>query len=276
MGYTYIELLPVTEYPYDGSWGYQATGYFAPTARYGEPDGLRYFVDRCHKAGIGVILDWVPGHFCRDEHGLGKFNGEKLYELYDHKQWGTYIFDFGRTEVRSFLLSSACFWLEVYHADGLHLGNANTLLYLDSGRRPGEWLPNPQGGRERAEGIAFLRELNEQAGGQFPGIQMSVGETAGWSRVTRATAEGGLGFDLQWDEQTPRQLLEYLNHDPFFRKFHHDLPLARGDRAFAEHTVSLKGRTLSHRLKGSGINGECFFQIKYREIRRSTFLQPAF
>ena len=186
MGYTHIELMPVMEHPLDGSWGYQVTGYFAATSRYGGPKDLMYLIDRCHRAGLGVILDWVPGHFCRDSHGLGRFNGEKLYEDQDHVQWGTYTFDFGRGEVRSFLLSSAVFWLERFHADGIRVDGVTSMLYLNYGvDDPARQRRNRNGGEENLEAVEFLRQFNRTVGEQFPGVFTAAEESTAWPMVTK-------------------------------------------------------------------------------------------
>jgi 1,4-alpha-glucan branching enzyme len=200
MGYTHIEIMPVTEHPYDGSWGYQTTGYFAATSRYGAPQDLMYFVDQCHRGGIGVIMDWVPGHFCRDSHGLGRFVGEKLYESFDHKQWGTYNFDFGRPEVCGFLLSSALFWLEEYHIDAIRVDGVSSMLYLNFGvDDPGEKRFNQYGEEGNLEAMAFIRELNAVVAARHPDVFMIAEESTAWPLVTYPPEDGGLGFHYKWD-----------------------------------------------------------------------------
>jgi 1,4-alpha-glucan branching enzyme len=242
MGYTHVQLLPVTEHPLDASWGYQTVGYYAPTSRFGSPQDFMYLVDILHQNGIGVILDWVPAHFPRDEHGLGYFDGTHLYEHADprrgqHQDWGTFIFNYGRREVSNFLISNAIFWLDRYHIDGLRVDAVASMLYLDYSRKEGEWTPNQYGGRENLEAIAFLRKLNEQVYGEFPDVITVAEESTAWPQVSRPTYVGGLGFGYKWDMGWMHDTLQYFSLDPIYRKYHHNRLTFRMLYAFGENYV---------------------------------------
>jgi 1,4-alpha-glucan branching enzyme len=242
MQFTHIELLPVMEHPFYGSWGYQTTGYFAPTSRYGSPQDFMYLVDYLHQHGIGVILDWVPSHFPSDEHGLAYFDGTHLFEHADsrlgfHPDWKTHIFNYGRNEVRTFLLSSAMFWLDKYHVDGLRVDAVASTLYLDYSRKEGEWLPNRYGGRENLEAIDFLRQLNQEVYKEYPGIQTFAEESTSWPMVSRPIHLGGLGFGLKWDMGWMHDTLQYFALDPIHRKYHHNQLTFRMLYSFTENFV---------------------------------------
>jgi 1,4-alpha-glucan branching enzyme len=242
MGFTHVEFLPVTEHPFYGSWGYQTTGYFAPTSRYGTPQDFMFLVDHLHRNGIGVILDWVPSHFPADGHGLAYFDGTHLFEHADprkgfHPDWNSAIFNYGRNEVRSFLISSALFWLEVYHVDGLRLDGVASMLYLDYSRKSGEWIPNRHGGRENLEAIDFLKQLNQEVHDQYPDVITMAEESTAWPKVSRPAANGGLGFSMKWDMGWMHDTLRYFKRPPIYRRHHHgELPF-RMVYAFSENYV---------------------------------------
>jgi len=256
MNFTHVQLLPVMEHPFYGSWGYQTTGYFAPTSRYGTPQDFMYFVDYLHQRGFGVILDWVPSHFPTDAHGLAYFDGTHLFEHADsrqgfHPDWKTNIFNYGRSEVRSFLLSSAIFWLDKYHADGLRVDAVASMLYLDYSRKAGEWIPNKFGGRENLEAISFLRQMNADIYRNFPDVQTIAEESTSWPMVSRPAHLGGLGFGLKWDMGWMHDTLAYFERDPIYRKFHHNLLTFRMIYAYHENFVLPLSHDEVVHLKGS-------------------------
>ncbi|MFA7343474.1 MAG: 1,4-alpha-glucan branching protein GlgB [Terrimicrobiaceae bacterium] len=242
LGFTHIELLPVMEHPFDGSWGYQVVNYYAPTSRFGNPDEFRHFVDRCHAEGIGVILDWVPGHFPKDAHGLARYDGTCLYEhedprLGEHKDWGTLIFNYGRNEVKNFLIGNALFWMDEFHIDGLRVDAVASMLYLDYSRKPGEWVPNCFGGRENLDAIAFMKRCNEVCYDRFPGITMIAEESTAWPGVSRPTYTGGLGFGFKWNMGWMNDSLRYISKDPIHRRYHQGDITFSMLYAFQEHFV---------------------------------------
>ncbi|HYR23745.1 MAG TPA: 1,4-alpha-glucan branching protein GlgB [Chthoniobacterales bacterium] len=242
MGYTHIEVLPIAEHPFEGSWGYQVTNYYAPTSRHGNPDELRHFIDKCHQAGIGVIMDWVPAHFPKDTHALAEFDGTDLYEHMDprqgeHQDWGTLIFNFGRNEVRNFLIANALFWLDKYHIDGLRVDAVASMLYLDYSRKEGQWIPNVFGGRENLDAIYFLKRCNEVCYERFPGIVTIAEESTAWPGVSRPVYLGGLGFGFKWNMGWMHDFLEYMSLDPIYRRFHHGNITFSLLYAFTEHFI---------------------------------------
>ena len=241
-GFTHVELMPIAEHPYGGSWGYQISGYYAPTARYGHPDDLRFLIDYLHQQGIGVLVDWVPGHFPRDAHGLARFDGTAVYEHADPRQgtqpdWGTLVFNFGRNEVRNFLIANALFWIEEYHVDGLRVDAVASMLYLDYSRQPGQWIPNRWGGRENEEAIAFMRELNGQVRARHPGVVVVAEESTAWPKVSAPPEEGGLGYHFKWNMGWMHDTLAYFSKAPEYRKWHHNQLTFGLLYAYSEHFV---------------------------------------
>ena len=242
MGFTHVEFMPLAEHPFEGSWGYQVTGYYAPDSRHGQPDDLRYLIDRCHQEGIGVIMDWVPAHFPKDDFALARFDGTPLYEDPDplrgeHPDWGTYIFNFGRNEVRNFLVANASYWLSEFHVDGLRVDAVSSMLYLDYSRENGQWRPNKYGGNENLEAISFLQEATATSYRNNPGIMMIAEESTSWQGVTAPTDSGGLGFGLKWNMGWMHDTLDYLSKHPLDRKWHHNEITFSMVYAYSEHYI---------------------------------------
>ncbi|HEX2152456.1 MAG TPA: 1,4-alpha-glucan branching protein GlgB, partial [Acidimicrobiia bacterium] len=284
MGFTHVEFLPVMEHPFYGSWGYQTTGYFAPTSRFGTPQDFMFLVDTLHQAGTGVLLDWVPSHFPSDEHGLGYFDGTHLFEHADprqgfHPDWKSWIFNYGRAEVPAFLISSALFWLDRYHIDGLRVDAVASMLYLDYSREEGEWIPNKYGGRENLEALEFLRDLNQTVYAEYPDVQTVAEESTAWPMVSRPLYLGGLGFGMKWDMGWMHDTLDYFSRDPMFRVYHHDRLTFRMMYAFTENFMLPLSHDEVVHGKGSLIRkmpGDQWQQLaNLRALFAYMFTQPA-